>query len=205
MKDIDMESRTRILVAATGFLLLLAAASLYSTGRGSAESLDEVLGSEGYRFEAGSNYSVKSSQQSNVAGIPVREIEAESGESRATVRLFSGIDSGFASSYIQDKREELAAIYTDTPAPYEGVPGRKVDCPERFVPELEGNSTDKEEFDLYSGSDRKIGVCSNATAEYRNRISILYCPDSGKLVSLKISQPVEEKEISSNIACRTDV
>lgn len=176
----------------------------HSMGAAEEESLATFLESGGYRLENAANYSTDEVNEKTVAGISVTELEARSGEKRVSASIYSDVEEDFASSYIRDRREELASIYTDTPAPYEGIPGREVDCPERFVPKFEGNSTEREQFNLYSDSERKIGACSNATAEHRTRISILYCPDTRNLISLKISQPVEEGDISFNIECRSD-
>lgn len=203
MKGFDVDRKAKV-SAAAGILVILVAGYMYSPGSSTADSLSVFLDSHGYEFESNTSYSVEDISRSTVAGIPVAEIESASGESRVSASVYSGVDSAFASSYMQDRREELASIYTDTPAPYEGVPGREVDCPDRFVPELGENSTSggSAEFSLYSDAERKIGACSNSTAEYHTQISMLYCPSRDSLISLKISRPLEEGKISTDITCR---
>lgn len=169
---------------------------------GSSDSLEDLLESQGLMYEGNSSYGVQESRSTEIAGVSVREATGISGNSEIQVQVFSDVSREFASNYMEDKRKELSSLYTDTAAPYEGVPGREVNCPERFVPELGENITVSEgtSYILYADDEKNIGVCSNSTVNYITKVSINYCSGSDLLVEARFFKPVEEK-ITESVIC----
>lgn len=200
-----MESKKLAAIVAVALVSITSAAYLYSAGGSDNSSLKAVLEDEGYALVSDQNFTVTDTSNRQVAGISVREVEASSGRSEVSLQIFSGVDRSFAENYMDDRRSEISAVYTDKPAPYEGIPKREIDCPDRFVPSLDENSTqeDRSSYVMYSDREGDIGACSNSTAYHRTRLELLYCSENQRFIDMKIDRPIEENEITVDISCKS--
>lgn len=189
-----INNRAKSLLIALGGLLVLGI-SLY-TGINNTEptNLSSLMESEGYNLQSNQNYSIDKVGKKKVAGISITEITAYSHDKRVETQIFSDVSQEFAENYISDRKRELISTYTDTPAPYEGIPEREVNCPERFIPDIDQNSSaSKYNYQIYADEKMNIGSCSNSTADFKVETSILYCKETEKLIETKNFVPLDEE------------
>lgn len=167
--------------------------ALYTTvDNAENRTLFELMKSEGYSLQSDQNYTVESVSRETVAGVSITEVKANSQDRKTETQIFSDVDQEFAENYISGRKKELISTYTDTPAPYEGIPEKEVDCPERFIPDIEDNSSShKYNYQVYADEDMNTGVCSNSTADFKVQISIIYCQEPEKIVETKQFTPLD--------------
>lgn len=174
---------------------------LYSLENTKKSSLTSTLNSFGYEIEGVENYSLQEIKKDKIAGVDVTEVSAKSSNNIIQALVFSDVKKEFTENYVQNRRNELAAVYTDIPAPYEGITAKEVNCPDKFTPDLNISNSEKTEFNLYSDDKNNIGACSNSTAQFRTKITMLYCQESNNLIEIRISKPIRESEYSEKIFC----
>lgn len=190
------------------FLLLLLVILLvlgiwrFSGAGGDQTGVEETLESKDLRISGISGYETDALEDERTAGIKMLELTASNGTSRFEIDVYSGVERDFAGSFIRDRKTEINSIYTDKPAPYEGIPEKEVDCEEGFgvnVTQQEGNYT---LYSLYADEDYGIGACSQDTAEYAVELVIGYCGESRYLFESRSFVEAGSDQDHPRVGCR---
>lgn len=175
-------------------VVFLAAFLLFS-GSGAEQDLSSAIESEGLKASDISGYELKDYRQEKVAGIDTVDIVASKGSSRFELMLYSGVSPEFARNLVKDRRNEISAIYTDKPAPYEGIPERAIECKETYVVNVtESQDGLKSNYSLYAGNDYAMGACSEEEAAYRVEMFMEYCESSSVLYEAAVFVPVNSDQ-----------
>lgn len=143
----------------------------------------------------GQNATVVAREQETLAGIPVTRVRGTVQGWPVRLELLSGIDPDFAQTYLADRRNRILSLYTETPAPYEGIPTEDLDCPSRFMPNITGTTVGRTNFttyELFADADMNFGACSPTEARYRGYLLAGYCRAQETIVELQLFLPRSE-------------
>lgn len=191
---VDLKSlankRTAILVVA-GLFIVFSYSMLSSTENNSAE---EYMDQQGFISEGLDNYSITSEESRKVSNVKIDELTLTEGEREIRIKILSDGGEAFAKNYLEDRRNEIISMYTNTPSPYDAVPEREVNCPEDLKPTIDEENRsgiNYTYYNLYADERKIIGVCSEDKIHYSVEKVAVYCPEQDKVLEASIYQPQE--------------
>jgi len=173
---------------------------------GSGSSLESYFESQGLSTASIDGFNIESTEEDTLAGVKVQRAHASNGEEELQTKIISSADSQLAKGYLGDRKREIKSIYSDTPAPYAGVPGREVNCPQQFQPNISRKQVDNTNYtyyELFADQELNFGVCSKENIKYKVSMVTAYCHDTSSILEIKHFWPVNmnNKSIVEQVRC----